>query len=144
MGQGTPDSLLRHHHRPTRRLVLLAALGGALLASPVAAANSVMIVYIAADDCAPCRVFAAEDWPKFEASREFRLVRFHKTSAPKTTQAYQLKYWPAEARPYAAAVKVPIVPSFVLVNNGAVVLVGSGIVGWRNQVLPQIRQLTAG
>ena len=119
-------------------------LGSVLAVRPASAANNVVIVYIAADDCAPCRVFASDDWPKFEASPLFRLVRFHKTSAPKTTQAYQLKYWPVEARPYAAAVKVPIVPSFILVNNGGVTLVGSGIVGWRNQVLPQIRQLAAG
>ena len=59
------------------------------------------------------------------------------------SQAYQAKYWPPEARPYHSAVKVPIVPSFILVNNGSVVLVGNGIVGWRNQVLPQVHHLAA-
>ena len=103
-----------------------------------------MVVYVYADDCAPCQIFQAQDWPQFKASPVSRAVHFVRTTAPKTTQAYQVRYWPSEARPFHSAVKVPIVPSFILVKNRSVVLVGNGIVGWRNQVLPQVHQLAAG
>ena len=125
----------------SRRALLAGSL--ATLAVPAAASGpaGAMIIYVYAEDCAPCQIFQAHDWPQFRASPLARRIHFVKTSAPKTTQAYQVKYWPSEARPYHNAVKMPIVPSFILVNNGHVVLVGNGIVGWRNQVLPQIQQI---
>ena len=101
------------------------------------------MVYIAADDCAPCRQFDASDWPLWQASPLSRVVRFLRAQAPRTTQAFQTRYWPTEARYFAGAVKVPVVPSFILANNGGVVLVGSGLVGWRSQVLPEIQRLRA-
>jgi hypothetical protein len=147
MGNNPATSMISAAHRPvvSRRLLLGGALGAtATLASTgPARAAQVMIIYVYADDCAPCQIFQAHDWPQFQASRLARSVRFVRTSAPKTTQAYQVKYWPSEARPFHSAVKVPIVPSFILVNSGQVVLVGNGIVGWRNQVLPQIHQLAS-
>jgi hypothetical protein len=125
-------------------------LGGAVatLASlpdtaPARASSAVMVVYVYAEDCAPCQIFQAQDWPHFKSSAVSRAVRFVRTTAPKTTQAYQVRYWPSEARPFHSAVKVPIVPSFILINHNRVVLVGNGIVGWRNQVLPQLHQLAA-
>ena len=38
----------------------------------------------------------------------------------------------------AAASKIPIVPTFILVDGRDIVKIGTGIGGWRNQVLPQI------
>ena len=55
-------------------------------ASPATAASNVLIVYVYADDCAPCQIFAAQDWPQFLASPVSKSVKFIKTHAPKTTQ----------------------------------------------------------
>lgn len=130
----------------SRRLLLrggVAALAALPDTAPAQASSAVMIVYVYADDCAPCQIFQAQDWPSFNKLPVSRAVRFVKTTAPKTTQAYQVRYWPSEARPFHSAVKVPIVPSFILVKHNRVMLVGNGIVGWRNQVLPQVHQLAA-
>jgi hypothetical protein len=128
----------------SRRSLLVGALAGSLpLPATVEASAATMIIYVHADDCAPCHIFQAQDWPQFKASPVSRAVHFVRTTAPKTTQAYQVKYWPSEARPFHSAVKVPIVPSFILVRQRQVVLVGNGIVGWRNQVLPQLHQFAA-
>lgn len=125
-------------------MLLGGGLGG-LISLPTAAdaAANIMIVYVYADDCAPCQIFQAQDWPQFRASPLVRAVHFVRTTAPKTTQAYQVRYWPSEARPFHSAVKVPIVPSFILVRQRRVVLVGNGLVGWRNQILPQAHQLAS-
>lgn len=128
---------------PRRLLLGGAAASLAAVAGKAEAAAALMIIYVYADDCAPCQIFAAQDWPQFKASPVSRAVHFVRTTAPKTTQAYQSRYWPSEARPFLSAVKVPIVPSFILVRQRQVVLVGNGIVGWRNQVLPQVHQLAA-
>ncbi len=132
----------------SRRIVLGGVVGAslaapALIKSAAASGGGIAVVYISAEDCAPCRAFEASDWPQWQASPLSQRVRFLRAHAPKTTQAYQTKYWPSEARSFAGAVKVPVVPSFILANNGGVVLVGSGLVGWRNQVLPEIRRISA-
>ena len=124
-------------------------LAGAALATPAIirdaeAAGGISVVYISAEDCAPCRQFEAADFPQWQSSPLSQRVRFLRAHAPKTTQAFQTKYWPSEARSFAGAVKVPVVPSFILANNGSVMLVGSGLIGWRNQVLPEIRRLSGG
>ena len=145
MGIQSPDhkTVAGQARLPRRLLLGGAAAASAGLAGTAEASAALMIVYVYADDCAPCQIFQARDWPEFKASPVSRSVHFVRTSAPKTTQAYQSRYWPSEARPFLSAVKVPIVPSFILVRQRQVVLVGNGIVGWRNQVLPQVHQLAA-
>ena len=54
-----------------RRLVLGATLAG-LAAFPVpslASSAGVMVVYVFADDCAPCHLFQTQDWPLFRSAR---------------------------------------------------------------------------
>jgi hypothetical protein len=103
--------------------------------------NELMVIYVSAEDCGPCRVFEAEDLPRWMASPLARTVRLVRIRAPKTGQAFQAKYWPGEARPYMSAFRAPIVPSFMLVAGGNVVASGSGLNGWRQQTLPQVQQM---
>jgi hypothetical protein len=140
------DAEAPHRELLPRRFMLGGTLAGlvALPGPSLASSAAVMVVFVYADDCAACHIFKTQDWPQFMASPVSRAVNFVRTSAPKTTQAFQVRYWPSEARPFHSAVKVPIVPSFILVKKRNVVLVGNGILGWRNQVLPQVRQLAAG
>ena len=107
MGQSATGERSANRGPLTRRSALGSALAGLVAlpaASPATAASNVLIVYVYADDCAPCQIFAAQDWPQFLASPVSKSVKFIKTHAPKTTQAYQAKYWPPEARPYHSAV----------------------------------------
>jgi hypothetical protein len=107
----------------------------------LAANSDLMVIYVCADDCGPCRVFEAEDMPRWMASSLARSVRFVRARAPKTAQAFQAKYWPSEARPYMSAFRAPIVPSFMFVAGGKVVASGAGLAGWRQQTLPQVQQM---
>lgn len=114
-------------------------------AGPAAAkgapAPEMMVIYVCADDCGPCRVFEAEDLPRWMASPLARSVRFVRAKAPKSTQAFQAKYWPSVARPYMSAFRAPIVPSFMFVAGGNVVASGAGLNGWRQTTLPQVQQM---
>ena len=55
-----------------------------------------------------------------------------------TTVAYQARYWPSDVRFVLPQVKVPIVPTFILLDGRTIVKSGSGVGGWRNQILPMI------
>lgn len=127
--------------------LLLGTTAAAALTAPAPAAakatphTELMVIYVCAADCGPCKVFDAEDLPRWMASPLARSVRFVRTSAPKTTQAFQAKYWPKEARPYLSAFRAPIVPSFMFVAGGNVVATGAGLNGWRQQTLPQVQQM---
>ena len=122
--------------------VATAALTAAATAKSAAAANNdLMVIYVCADDCGPCRVFEAEDMPRWMASPFARTVRFVRAKAPKSVQAFQARYWPKEAQPYIGAFRAPIVPSFMLVSGRTVLSVGWGLNGWRQQTLPQVQQL---
>jgi hypothetical protein len=100
-----------------------------------------MVIYVGADDCGPCRTFEAEDMPRWEASPLSNSVRFVHAKARKSSQAFNARNWPQEARPFAGAFQSPIVPSFMLVQNGNVVSVGAGIRSWRQQTLPKLEQM---
>lgn len=127
--------------------LLLGTTAAAALSAP-APANAkatphteMMVIYVGAADCAPCKVFEAEDLPRWMASPLARSVRFVRTQAPRTTQAFQARYWPREARPYLSAFRAPIVPSFMFVAGGNVIATGAGLNGWRQQTLPQVQQM---
>jgi hypothetical protein len=107
----------------------------------LAATSDLMVIYVCADDCGPCRVFEAEDLPRWMSSPLARSVRFVRARAPKTSQAFQAKYWPSEARPYMSSFRAPIVPSFMFVAGGNVVAMGAGLNGWRQQTLPQVQNM---
>jgi hypothetical protein len=127
--------------------LLLGTVSTAALTAPApaeakrTAGAELMVIYVCADDCGPCRVFEAEDMPRWTASPLARSVRFVRARAPKTSQAFQAKYWPSEARPYMSAFRARIVPSFMLVAGGNVVTMGAGLNGWRQQTLPQVQNM---
>jgi len=123
-----------------RRFFLGTAAAG-LLVTPARAQHHLMVIYVSADDCAPCIVFSKQDFPQWQASPLSRRVRFVTAHAPKSSQAFQARFWPSEARPFLGAVKTPIVPTFILVQSGTVSIVGAGLAGWRNQILPQVQRL---
>ncbi len=118
-----------------------AAAHSATAAVPRAASGDLMVIYVGAHDCAPCRTFEAEDMPRWQASGLSSTVRFIRVVAPKTSQAFNPRYWPNEAKPYLGAFTAPIVPSFMLVANGSVVATGGGLRNWRQLTLPKLEQL---
>lgn len=72
MGQSATGERSANCGSLTRRSALGSALAGLLTlpaASPATAASNVLIVYVYADDCAPCQIFAAQDWPGWSWAR---------------------------------------------------------------------------
>lgn len=129
-----------------RSLFGLVMAGAATAATCTAAATRAtspdfMVIYVGAGDCTACRVFEAEDMPRWQASPLSSSVRFVHVVAPKSSQTFNPRYWPKEARPFIGGFSAPIVPSFMLVANGRVVAVGAGLRSWRQQTLPKLEQM---
>ena len=128
----------------TRRLALGGLAAALIGVSTQAQAQSrvsgmnLTIVYVGAQDCGPCQVFKNQDYPQWAKSAFPGTVRFVQVDAPKTTAAYQARYWPSDLRFLLREIKVPVVPNFILLDGRTVVKIGTGVGGWRNQILPMI------
>lgn len=127
---------------------LLAGLGAAaaLPAMPAFANSDVKltIIYVGAKDCGPCQVFNVQDRPQWDRSGYPRNVRFITIDAPKTTVAYNARYWPSDVRFVLPQIKVPVVPTFILLDGRTIVKIGTGVGGWRAQIMPQIPGMLTG
>jgi thiol-disulfide isomerase/thioredoxin len=139
------DRIVLSRRRALAGLAAAIALApGAALAQGRPKGMDLTIVYVGAKDCGPCQVFKHQDFPQWAKSAFPGSVRFVEIEAPTTTVAYQARYWPSNVRFVLQQVKVPIVPTFFLLDGNTIVQTGSGVGGWRNKILPMIPGMLSG
>jgi hypothetical protein len=130
-----------------------ATAGAVVLAAAVAASTpverslfryrtDVTVVYVGADDCAPCRIWRREHWPKFRASDEFMRVDYREVTAPKLFDLLNDAHWPHELRAYRAKLdRTAGVPLWFVVANDQLAVQARGLRQWKEVALPAIRSL---
>ena len=120
-----------------------AAVAAALLvaqAKPPAGAADLMLIYVGAEDCAPCRAWQKDDGVDFRRSVEFSRIRYHEVKSPRLHELLSDAYWPEELRIYRGRLKPSDgVPLWLIVSGDAVVAQHFGAQGWRTSVLPALR-----
>lgn len=120
-----------------------AAIAAALLvaqAKPPARAADLMLIYVGAEDCAPCRAWQKDDGVDFRRSIEFSRIRYHEVKSPRLHELLSDAYWPEELRIYRGRLKPSDgVPLWLIVSGDAVVAQHFGTRGWRTSVLPALR-----
>ena len=139
---------------PTRRHLLLT--GPALLlaacaqapASNVAAAKAehhgITLVYIGADDCAPCQTWRKRELPKWQASATRGKVDFRMVMAAHFRNVVDPYYWPDDLLWIKDDAHVSNAsPQYVVAKDGKVLLRGFGVQSWQSRVLPLLQRLTA-
>jgi len=100
------------------------------------------VVYIGAEDCAPCRTWRRNDYAKFTASAEFSQITYREISSPSLLDLLDDRYWPADMRGYRHRLDGRSgVPLWFVVVDGDVVLSAQGLQQWRDSALPTIRSL---
>ena len=105
-------------------------------------ADSILVLYVGAEDCAPCRAWRRDDKPAFLASLDKSRVRYREVIAPKLPQVFEEHLWPHDLRSYrSAAERERGVPLWLLVRNDRIVEVAAGVSLWQSRVVPWIRQL---
>lgn len=121
----------------------VAAISAALLVAhdppPVRAAN-LKLIYVGAEDCAPCRVWQSNDGAAFRRSAEFSRITYIEVKAPRLHDVLKDETWPAEIRDLKTRLKKSDgVPLWLVVSNDEVVEQRFGAASWRANILPAIQ-----
>jgi len=110
----------------------------ALLRTP----RQVTLVYVGADDCAPCRAWQRDAGPAFRASPEFARIVYEEVKSPKLFDLLDDAYWPLELRRYRERLDVKAgAPLWLLIADDAIVEKAFGLGQWQAIVLPKLRSL---
>ncbi len=124
-------------------IAAMAAIAATLMAfhatKPARAAN-VTLIYVGADDCAPCRTWLNGDGAPFRRSAEFARITYVEVKAPHLHDVLKDETWPLSVREFRTLLKQSDgVPLWLVVSNGDVIEQRFGPEAWRGSVLPIIR-----
>jgi hypothetical protein len=104
--------------------------------------RDVMLLYVGADDCAPCRAWQRADHPSFRSSPEFASVAYREVKSPSILDILKDEYWPEDLRPHRARIRNgAATPLWLVVKDDVVVEQAFGASQWRGTVLPKLRTL---
>jgi len=118
---------------------IVAALPGAQTRTPARAAN-LLLIYVGAEDCAPCRAWQKGDGADFRTSAEFARISYREVKSPKLRDVLNDAYWPEDIRAYRDRVKRSDgVPLWLIVSSNDVVAMRFGAAAWHAGVLPTLR-----
>lgn len=143
-------SLLQRVHKlvPLGGLIALAAI--ALAAIAVAAWDGhsgrpnrdIMLLYVGADDCAPCRSWQKGDGATFFASPDFPRIHYREVRSAHLADVLKDENWPEDLRLYRDQLKRSDgVPLWMIVSDHEILERKFGESAWRESILPRIRGL---
>jgi hypothetical protein len=112
--------------------------------TPLPARSSpVILLYVGAADCAPCRVWQNGDAVRFRESAEFARVTYREVKSPTLRDALSDEMWPGDLRRYRDRLgRNAGVPLWLVVGDGEILAQGFGASQWRSVMLPSIRAFT--
>jgi hypothetical protein len=127
-------------------LALIAAgIAGLLVAheqAPAGAAN-LMLIYVGADDCAPCRAWQRDDGKTFRHSKDFAQFCYREVKAGHLREILDDKHWPEDIRPYRSLLRLSDgVPLWFVVTDNTAISQYYGVAAWKDQVLPRLRKFS--
>jgi hypothetical protein len=106
---------------------------------PVAASN-IMVLYVGAEDCAPCRAWKSGDGAVFFASQEFTRITYREVKSSRLHDVLNDENWPGEIRTYRDRLqRSDGVPLWLVVSNHEIVEKQFGAAQWRANILPKIK-----
>lgn len=127
----------------TVTLVVVSALvAGAHDERADAASSDIVLLYVGAQDCAPCRRWQDEDGARFRQSREFRRITYQEVKSATLFDLLKDETWPEDLRPYRERLgRGAAVPMWLIMAGDEVVSREYGASQWRRAVLPTLRSL---
>jgi hypothetical protein len=104
--------------------------------------RDVMLLYVGAEDCGPCRRWQRADEPGFRTAPEFSRVTYRAIKSPSLLDILRDEYWPDDLRPLRERIRNgAAVPLWLVVADDVVVQQAFGESEWRGAVLPKLRAL---
>ena len=105
-----------------------------------APAPDIMLLYVGAEDCAPCRAWKNGDGAVFFASREFARITYREVRSPHLQDILSDENWPDEIRVYRKSLqRSDGVPLWLVVSDHEIVEKQHGTAQWRANILPRIK-----
>jgi hypothetical protein len=105
-----------------------------------AAASNIMVLYVGAEDCAPCRAWKSGDGAVFFASQEFARITYREVKSSHLQDVLNDENWPGEIRTYRDGLqRSDGVPLWLVVSNYEIVEKQFGAAQWRATILPTIK-----
>lgn len=102
----------------------------------------VALIYVGADDCAPCQTWHRRHEPDFRSSVQFNRLEYQEVRSPTLFDVLKDDYWPTPIRGYRALLGHSAgVPFWFVVVDGRVVVTAGGIGQWDAKILPTIKSL---
>lgn len=109
---------------------------------PAASAGKPMLVYVGADDCAPCRVWQGDARAALLSSRQFARIDYREVKSPSLRDLLNDEVWPDDLKPYRARLpKAAGAPLWLLIRDGTVVAQVWGGPQWEKEMLPKLAAL---
>ena len=113
--------------------------GNWTLAKPV---NNLTLVYVGADNCAPCEIRQRNQGAAFRDSPEFHRLSYREVKSPNLFDVLKEKNWPEELRGYRQAIGEGAgVPLWLVIADDQIVMQSSGLTQWQEMVLPKLKSL---
>ena len=126
-------------------LFAIAAVAAALLVANApsrAQTGNLLLIYVGAEDCAPCLAWQRGDGAAFRNSSYFDRLTYLEVKAAHLHDVLKDENWPEPVRFYRAHLKRSDgVPLWLVVANNEVVEQRFGAAAWRSDILPVIRSL---
>jgi hypothetical protein len=102
----------------------------------------VMVLYVGAEDCAPCRAWQRGEGAAFLASADFPRITYREVKSPHLHDLLKDENWPDEIRSYRSRLRRGDgVPLWLVVSDREIVEQRFGPAEWRASVLPRIKSL---
>jgi hypothetical protein len=102
----------------------------------------VTVIYVGADDCAPCRIWRRERLPAFSNSAEFKRLTYREVTSPKLFDLLNDEHWPEDLREYRGSLdKSAGVPLWFIVADEKVTLTARGLREWGELAMPKLRSM---
>lgn len=104
--------------------------------------SEIMLLYVGAEDCAPCRSWQNGEGAAFLTSVDFPRITYREVKSPHLHELLKDENWPDEIRSYRGSLRRSDgVPLWLVVSNREIVEQRSGAAEWRANILPKIKSL---
>jgi hypothetical protein len=104
--------------------------------------TEVMLLYVGAEDCAPCQAWQKRERADFLASADFARLTYREVKSRHLEDVLKDENWPEDLRGYRNRLRRSDgVPLWLVVSDRKIVEQRFGATEWRERVLPRIRSL---
>ena len=128
--------------------VMVVAVVGVVIAlfaatwTPAKSVKKVTLVYVGAENCAPCEIWQHNQGTAFRNSTKFRRLIYREVKSSSLFDVLKDENWPEDLRIYRHAIRQEAgVPLWLVIADEQLVLQSSGLTQWRAAVLPKIKSL---